>query len=77
MYCRNLPGINTLILMRMGERRHHQWTEARIAPERLPCRVQFVSSFSTLKPEYGAGKQARLFILYRRVHGSPLLLAHC
>lgn len=37
------------------------------APERLQSRVQFVFSFYALKPQGGAGKQARI---YRSVQGS-------
>lgn len=56
----NLSGISTPTT-RVEERRCHQWTKARTVRERHQCWVHFALSFLILKPQGGAGKQARFY----------------
>lgn len=57
-YVGGLPGISVPTQMRVEEKRHHQWTNAKTAPEKLPCQVDRIFSFSTPEPQVGEGKQA-------------------
>lgn len=54
-YVGALPGISIPTQMRVEEKRRHQWTNAKTAPEKPQCQADSVFSFSTLKPQVGEG----------------------
>jgi hypothetical protein len=58
VYGGNLSGLSSQTPMSVGEKKCHEWTEAMRASESVQSRVQFVFSFSTLKPKGRGGKQA-------------------